>query len=747
MTIQVCTHLAGILDKIKQPGDFCTSGRLAIHPPALDVEGVGRIGLPLPGVQARQLIEVAEAAPYGRGTETILDQDYRRTWQIDASQFSLHGDAWQQDLDDIIHRAAQGLGVKGKVEAQPYKLLIYDEGCFFLPHRDSEKTAGMFATLVIVLPSAYQGGELVVEHQGKRMVLDLRQDDPAEVSYAAFYADCRHEVKPVTAGHRLALVFNLVRPNSKRLPRPPRHEPAIAHLAEALNGWNDDGADWLIYPLEHAYTEAELDFANLKAQDRARAEVLAAAAERAGCELYLTLFTIEENGWAEYIGWDDFEIGEVLDSLTMLYTWRTPDGRKLAFDDLPFEPEDLCPPEAWEIIEEQEPEFMEATGNEGASFERIYHGAALVVWPRQRAAGILYRAPLAFSLAYLEERLESWKKARRAADEKATLVTLFDAVIEAWPKTPPYSYHQEVPVPEMATLLARLAEPKVVMRFLERLAERGFLSKDVESLVRLLSLCPTEQKAGLLGKLLRGNTASRPDASARLLRQCLDSEEIPNDTLQPAAEALIAALPTDKASETFASSSEQPAYRFSKTKPDPEQLTALVADLLPALDALSPNLAKAALAHFQANPETCDMDEVLRPAALRLADAPARERNGSVAALCNQVADSLRQRTAHPPTKPSDWRRNAELPCNCSNCQALAQFLANPEQSQWELKAAMAARNHVEDIIRRARCDLDCQTITQGRPYTLRCVKNEASYQRALKRYKQMRADLNHISP
>ena len=742
MTTQVCSPLAEILDKIEQPGDFCASGRLAIHPPALDVEGVGRVGLPLPEVQARQLIEVAEAAPYGRGTETVLDQDYRRTWQIDASRFSLHGDAWQRDLDEIVHRATQGLGVKGEVEAQPYKLLIYDEGCFFLPHRDSEKAAGMFATLVIVLPSVYQGGELVVEHQGKQKVLDLRQEDPAEVSYAAFYADCRHEVKPVTAGHRLALVFNLVRPKSKRLPKPPHYEPAIARLAEALDGWNDDGPDWLIYPLEHAYTEAELDFANLKAQDRARAGVLAEAVARADCELYLTLFTVEENGWAEYWG----EIGEVVESMAALHTWRALDGRKPTFNNLPFEPEDLCPPDAWDIIEEQEPEFMEATGNAGTSFERIYHGAALVVWPQRHATGILHRAPLAFSVAYLKERLESWERAGRPDDEKATLITLFDALIETWPKTPPYFSRQEIPVPEMATLLARLAEPKIARRFLERLAECGFQSKEVEPLVQLLSLCSAEQKADLLDALVANNTASRPDASARLLRQCLDSEEIPGDALQRAAEALIAALPADKAGESSVSSSKQLAYRYSKTEPDPKQLTALVADLLPALDALSPDLAEAALAHFQANPETYDMDEVLRPAALQLANDPARKRNGSVAALCNQVTDSLRQRTAQPPARPSDWRRNAELPCKCSHCKALAKFLADPERSQWELKAAQATRSHVEDIIRRANSDLDCQTITQGRPYTLRCIKNEASYQRALKQYEQMRADLERIT-
>lgn len=32
-----------------------------------------------------------------------------------------------------------------------------------------------------------------------------------EVAFAAFYADCWHEVRPITAGCRLALVYNLVR--------------------------------------------------------------------------------------------------------------------------------------------------------------------------------------------------------------------------------------------------------------------------------------------------------------------------------------------------------------------------------------------------------------------------------------------------------------------------------------------------------------------------------------------------------
>jgi len=138
-------------------------------------------------VQAEQLIAAAERAPYGRGEETLTDPKVRRTWQIAPDRVRLGGRHWPKTFNTIVARVAEGLGVTHKVEAQLYKLLIYDQGGFFVPHRDTEKAKGMFATLIVVVPSLSAGGELMVRHKEREARLDLRCEEPSDVAFAAFY--------------------------------------------------------------------------------------------------------------------------------------------------------------------------------------------------------------------------------------------------------------------------------------------------------------------------------------------------------------------------------------------------------------------------------------------------------------------------------------------------------------------------------------------------------------------------------
>lgn len=128
------------------------------------------------------------------------------------------GTDWDRTLDGVLDRVHTALGLPPTtvLRAEPHALLVYGKGQFFLPHQDSEKDDSMVGTLVVSLPSHHTGGELVVSHAGRSIVYQASRE---KLTFAAFYADCLHEVKPVKSGYRVTLTMNLL----ADLPCPPRH--------------------------------------------------------------------------------------------------------------------------------------------------------------------------------------------------------------------------------------------------------------------------------------------------------------------------------------------------------------------------------------------------------------------------------------------------------------------------------------------------------------------------------------------
>jgi hypothetical protein len=98
--------------------------------PTIDVDGVGRLAFPLLPVQVERLVAIGEAAPYGRGEETVVDRDVRRTSQIDPGRIGISGRHWEESLAVPVADAACGLGIGEPVSADFYKLLVYDAGSF-----------------------------------------------------------------------------------------------------------------------------------------------------------------------------------------------------------------------------------------------------------------------------------------------------------------------------------------------------------------------------------------------------------------------------------------------------------------------------------------------------------------------------------------------------------------------------------------------------------------------------------------
>jgi hypothetical protein len=75
-------------------------------------------------------------------------------------QLRIAGKTWRKTFDQIMSTVVAGLGCSGmNVSATLYKLLVYETGGLFRPHRDTEESDGMFGTVVLVLPSEQRGGE------------------------------------------------------------------------------------------------------------------------------------------------------------------------------------------------------------------------------------------------------------------------------------------------------------------------------------------------------------------------------------------------------------------------------------------------------------------------------------------------------------------------------------------------------------------------------------------------------------
>jgi 2OG-Fe(II) oxygenase superfamily len=721
----VQTQLPALLSGLDRPGDFCGSGALAIPLVRLRVEGVGLLGLPLPDVQAAQLAQLATPAPYGRGPDTLVDPQVRRCGQVAAERVDTSDPRWAATMNTITAQATAALGVDGAVQTALYKLLVYQPGDFFTTHRDTEKERGMFGTLVVVLPSKHEGGELVVRHAGREATLDLAGADLGTVRWAAFYADCQHELLPLRTGWRVALIYNLVRKQPLRA-GVPDHRPVISRVQALLKAWATaaDGPVKLVMPLQHRYSLAELSFQGLKSQDAAVAEVLAAASTGAGCEMRLAMVSIEEAGPAEpewdgsygrygrHHGDEAFEIIEISERTQRLVSWRRHDDSEDPRAPLPYLDEELAPPGALDDLEPDDQSFTEATGNEGGSFERTYRQACLVLWPARHSMRLLHQGGTQAALNALDGLLAVPGRSAEANE-------LAGIILAHWPRPPAaLDYHGR----ERAQLIGALrqlddAVPLWTLLW-DVVAAGAFTGEEGGSLVRALERFDEAQAGALLLRLATNAGGKRFVHVATTMRSACHAKP----GLRPVG-ALVASI---AAMRTIGDGLSDWVRSGSELERRGEGLAAVVEVAARCGDAaVSEMLAELVLADSLRWP----LDEAVVPAVLAVTKAKARAGEPAFDALRHAALIHLRARIALPLEPPSDARRSAErLTCRCVECGQARLFLDDPSARTWSLRAAKFTREHVMERLQKAGCDVDLVMVRTGSPHILQCTKNQASY-------------------
>ncbi|EAU82059.1 2OG-Fe(II) oxygenase [Coprinopsis cinerea okayama7 len=304
--------------------------------PGTDVDGSTKsyvLDFPLYEYKVLCALERAFRSHFGRGDKKVVDTKVRDTWEIDGSKVKLNDRFLEWIEYKVLTDVWKGLGVatpSTKPRCELYKLLIYKPGGHFHAHQDTQKAEGMFATVIVLLPSKYEGGEVIITHSGKTDIIDFPHDSQKGMAIMAWYTDVLHEIKPITSGYRVALSFNLIH-TSPNVPTPTLKVPTqlteddkTAKLQAVLEKWARDGfpkkeifhagkgyhrsaanpPPFFAYILQHTYSQRDLagGMSCLKGQDAHKIALLLSLANELGFKLAFANLDIKVRGLA-----DDYE--------------------------------------------------------------------------------------------------------------------------------------------------------------------------------------------------------------------------------------------------------------------------------------------------------------------------------------------------------------------------------------------------------------------------------------------------------
>ncbi|KZT35176.1 hypothetical protein SISSUDRAFT_1064684 [Sistotremastrum suecicum HHB10207 ss-3] len=394
-------------------GTFAFSKTVEDAPvPGLRIKNLGSLPVPLTTKSAQELINVCELAPFGRGEKTVVDRTVRDTWELSADKVAFDNprwDIWFQST--VVPEITQRLGIPCAATWELYKLLVYEKGSHFLAHQEfvlelfitsyhvshlelsTEKSDGMFATVVIVLPTIFEGGQLHMSHSNQAKIFDVSENSAFGTSFMAWYTDVRHEVKPITSGYRLALSYNLVAPIGVARPALSDCSRSVEAVRKVLLTWKDNFSpstpNKLAYLLDHKYSSVGLKNRILKGSDVQKVDILHTLAKEHGFEVYLAKVELKVVGEAacqrKY-----HDMGEIISVDLKFEEIVNLDGERVELKSSAMKFDHPCDfiPHALDQGPPDEEENEGYMGNAAGHVEYWYKQTAILIWPRNRREAV-----------------------------------------------------------------------------------------------------------------------------------------------------------------------------------------------------------------------------------------------------------------------------------------------------------------------------------------------------------------------
>jgi len=701
----------------------------------------------------------------------------RDTWEIALSRVKLDKRRWNKTLVPVLDGLRQDLGLPEgfDLKAELHSMLVYAPGQFFVPHQDSEKDDAMVGSLVVTLPSSFKGGALVVEHRGQAATY---RSAKGKLSFVAFYADCRHQLRPVTSGHRIVLTYNLIlRPGAGGLGGAAAgaspaadHPEAVDAAARCLDEhfttplpaprWRAGAApadppSRLVYLLDHEYTARGLSWSRLKGSDARRAAVVQAAAARTDCDIVLALADVHETwscfepewdrrryGRRRYGGWDDdlddddgdpwssatgstddYELDELIDSTITLDCWVDPSGGQAPIVTTVGEAE-VCATSPTADLPPYASEYEGYMGNYGNTMDRWYRRGALVLWPRRRAFAVRSEASPSWALDELAKRVRA-KDVAGARDMAATLAPFWSTVAKQ---------DQGGRLLTKAMRVARALDQRALAVMLLKPFRVEMLRRShAPALVALAGGYGEDWMRDLLDVWSAREQPWAPSGGPDRLAWVA--------SLTTLSEALHAAGTTGTSmalllvQDSWRWLMEAVELRRGHEQPSRRE-KALVELGRPVLAVLqSTSVVAATDLRDEALGFLCRENDDLLPClmtVLRTARAlsPAQRQDAGLDALARHCAGRIQARLALPPRREDDWSVEPRGGCGCEVCDLLDGFLIDPERRTFEWALAKEGRRHVHSRLDLAELPVGHQTRRTGRPYTLVLTKTAAIFER-----------------
>lgn len=780
-------RLAALLGAVAAPGSFSAQRTAPVDDLHLEVRGVGPLHLPVRDAQAKSLCRVGRPARYGHGELTLLDTRVRDTWEIPKSRVKIDKRRWNKTLLPVLERLRGDLGLPAgcMLEAELHSMLVYARGQFFVPHQDSEKADAMVGSLVVTLPTPLTGGALVVEHGGETATY---RSSKKSLSLVAFYADCRHQIRPVKSGHRIVLTYDLLLREAATAATTDVAPETIDALERCIDEhfttplpsprWSagaasTDPPNRLAYLLDHEYTARGLSWSRLKGTDARRAAALRAAATSADCDIVLALADVHET-WScfepepagpwyarpRYGRWDDsdddlddedawtggedstepdgYELDELVDWTITLDHWIDPSGAQAEPVGTSVGDAEFCATTPSVDLRPYASEYEGYMGNYGNTMDRWYRRGALVLWPRQRAFAVRAEASPTWAIEELSTRVRAGDVAG-AQEMVAALAPFWNTVA---------GHEQRRGILAKAMRVARaLDQPTLAAGLLEPFRVELLARSHAPALVALVEGYGEPWARDLLAVWsARERQWTQPGRQGRsawvasLARLC-DALHAAGSTGTSTARLLV-----DDSWLWLREGIEQRRGLMPPSRRD-DALGELVQPILAVLESTA--VIAAADIHDEMLASLCDETDDLLACLMRVLRAamalPPTRAAAGIDAIAQHCAGRLEARLARAPRADDDWSIDLPGGCSCELCDVLAGYLTDQAKRTFEWPLATNGRRHVHSRLDGAELPVRHQTRRTGRPYTLVLTKTAAIFERERQARRRDEADLTWL--